>query len=110
MGKPKMMMYQHSSGAVTAPPVIEQMKLPIPTAMESTNGSTGMYMVPVRDYENFLAVSKFAEYLDSVSGALQDTEYRMKRAKIMMKHNMKQKELEEQNDDDDDDHLVIDGV
>ena len=69
-------------------------------------------MVPVRDYENFLAVSKFAEYLDSVSGALQDTKYRMQRAKIMMKHNKKQKELEQENDEDDDndDHLVIDGV
>ena len=58
-----------------------------PTSHQIESTSTpGMYMVPVRGYDNFLAVSKFAEYLDSVSGALQDTEYCMKRAKIMAKH------------------------
>ena len=62
-----------------------------------------------------MAASKFAEYLDSVSGgALQDTEYCMKRAKIMAKHS-RQIELEQQlqehpEDEDDSDSLVIDGV
>ena len=74
----------------------------------------GMYMVPVWGYDNFLAVSKFAEYLDSASGALHDTEYCMKRAKIMAKHS-RQIELEQQlqehpEDEDDSDSLVIDGV
>ena len=86
-----------------------------PTSHQIESTSTpGMYMVPVRGYDNFLAVSKFAEYLDSVSGALQDTEYCMKRAKIMAKHS-RQIELEQQlqehpEDEDDSDSLVIDGV
>ena len=95
-----------------------------------------MCMVPVREqgYDNFLAVSKSAEHLDSVSGkeffrtcnvlpfsfeekdprymqnkkdsriclvsgALQDTEYCMKRAKITAKHS-RQIELEQQSDND----------
>ena len=86
-----------------------------PTSHQIESTSTpGMYMVPVRGYDNFLAVSKFAEYLDSVSGALQDTEYCMKRAKIMAEHS-RQIELEQQlqehpEDEDDSDSLVIDGV
>ena len=61
-----------------------------------------------------MSISKFAEYLDSGSGALQDTEYCMKRAKVMSKHS-KQIELEQQirehpEDEDDSDSLVIDGV
>lgn len=43
----------------------------------------GMYMVPVWGYDNFLAVSKFSEYLDSMSGALHDTEYCIEKAKII---------------------------
>ena len=80
-----------------------------------SKSTSGMYMLPVRGYyDNFLAVSKFAEYLDSVSGALQDTEYCMKRAKIMAKHS-RQIELEQQlqehpEDEDDSDSLVIDCV
>ena len=65
-----------------------------------------MYMVPVRGYDNFLAVSKFAEYLDSVSGALQDTEYCMKRAKIMAKHSRQiepEQQLQEHPPEDEDD-------
>ena len=81
------------------------------------NMESGIYMVPVHGYENFLAVSKFAEYLDNVSGALKNTEYQMKRAKIMVKHNSNQIQLDQHevgevvdDDDDDDDELVIDGV
>ena len=107
--------YSLISGEQKRKEIITALPPTTPTSHQIESTSTpGMYMVPVRGYDNFLAVSKFAEYLDSVSGALQDTEYCMKRAKIMAKHS-RQIELEQQiqehpEDEEDSDSLVIDGV
>ena len=35
-------------------------------------------------YDNYIALSKFAEYLDSTSGALKNSDYRMHRAQMIM--------------------------
>ena len=43
-----------------------------------------IFMVPIFGYDNYIALSKFAEYLDSTSGALQDVSYRLKRAQLMV--------------------------
>ena len=86
------------------PIITEQPLLPV-SASPRLNEHPEMYLVPVYGYENFLAVSKFAEYLDSTSGALEDPEYYNKRAKMMAEYNKIKMEPE---DEEPGDELVID--
>ena len=60
-----------------------------------------VFSVPIYGYDNYIALSKFAEYLDSTSGALKNSDYRMHRAQMIMeqqqqrdKSNMKPKAKE----------------
>jgi hypothetical protein len=59
------------------------------------NGSGGgqvdstrnVFMVPVWGFENYLAVSKFAEYLDAQSGAMDNIEYKDRRNQLILEQN-----------------------
>ena len=48
------------------------------------NQNDHIYTVPVYGYENYMALMKFAEYLDSTSGALKNSHYQIQRAQILM--------------------------
>lgn len=78
------------------------------SSSSSESCKNSIFLVPVYGYENFMAVSKFAAYLDSVSGALQNTEYKNKRSKIMVDNGAKRIKIEPEDLEDSNHHLVID--
>lgn len=42
-----------------------------------------LFVVPIWGYENYVALRKYAEYLDSTSGAMNEEDYRTRRAQII---------------------------
>ena len=71
---------------------------PLPERSLTPSSSRNVFLVPVYGYENFVAVSKFAEYLDTVSGALDDSEYRTVKNQTMHENNRKRIKLEQEDD------------
>ena len=77
-------------------------------SQEPVDNAGEMYLVPIFGYENFMAVSKFAEYLDTSSGALQNETYKKRRAQILGQDDTVKRLKLEQDDSKSDDELVID--
>ena len=67
----------------TNSPKLSPVKLPASKDdhMESLNE---VYLVPVYGLENYRALCKFAEYLDSTSGALKNNQYRIHREQVLL--------------------------
>ena len=76
MPKSKKLKLESNSPKLQLSPV----KMPQKGNGESLND---VFLVPVYGIENFTAVCKFAEYLDSSSGALKNNQYRMHRDQVI---------------------------
>ena len=82
----------------TPTPPKKMIKLPSESQHTVQNGHTSnLFLVPIRGYENYMAVKKFAEYLDNVSRAHEDAHYSKEKSKFLLKHNRKRAKLDVEN-------------
>lgn len=71
------------------------MKLPVPP------GERDVFLVPIFGQDNYNVLSKFAEYLDSSSGALQNPAYALKRAQLIFEHNSRKRKHHDEDSEED---------